>query len=308
MKTELKFSNTEDFGLLLKYCGVEYCEPKFMMHLHRREDFLIHYVFHGNGFFRCRDKEYPLSVGSVFAIFPKEVTSYGANPENPLNFCWIGFSGKNATRLVEIMGFSMKDPVLILDPHNDILKLVTRCVQLCKSPVSPVTYTDLEIQSILYNIFDTIRRKQGYSQINTNSSHMSSSLKNYISKTKSFIQLNFTKPLTIKEVANEICLDRTYLSKIFHHIEGITLHDYLTCLRMESAKRMLMETNCNIKEIGELVGIPDNYYFSRLFKRYTSLSPLQYRRDRQPEIKESPIITIGTTDELHFSNNNQLLP
>jgi len=311
MKTELTFSGTDDFGLILKYCGVEYCEPKFSMRSHRRKDFLFHYVFHGSGYFRCREREFSLSVGSIFAIFAGEVVSYSVIPEDPMNFCWIGFTGKNASRLVEIMGFSINDPVLTLDPHNDILKLITRCVQLCKLLVP---YSDIEIQSILYKIFHVICSKQNCTrrsdfQNNTSSLLFSSpSLRSHVSRAKNYIQLFYMKPLTIQEIADKINLDRTYLSKIFHLIEGITLHNYLTGFRMESAKRMLLETTYNIQQIADLAGVSDGYYFSRLFKKYTGSTPSQYRRDQRMKKESSPLPDILTHDELQFSGASLLVP
>ena len=294
MKTEHVFTSKDDFGLNLKYCGVEYCEPGFLMTPHRREEFLIHYVFRGSGYFQCRDKEFPLSIGSVFAIFPKEVTSYGTYPENPLNFCWMGFSGKNASRLVEMTGLSIKDPVLSLDPQNDILKIITRCVQLCKSNVP---CAELEIQSMLFKFFAVIGTKKDYSQIVKTG--INQTLNNNVSKAKNYIQLHFMKSLSVKDVACNINLDRTYLSKIFHLVEGITIHDYLTGFRMESAKRMLLETSYSIYEISDLVGISDAYYFSRLFKKYTGLSPSRYRTERQTKLESSPYVQILDFDDIN---------
>jgi YesN/AraC family two-component response regulator len=116
------------------------------------------------------------------------------------------------------------------------------------------------------------------------------------------------KPVTVKEVAEKINLDRTYLSKIFHRLEGITIHNYLTGIRMESAKRLLLESTYNIQEISITVGIPDSYYFSRVFKKYSGFTPTQYRRDRLIEFNSSPYVDVGTFDELHYSEDNKLIP
>jgi AraC-like DNA-binding protein len=287
MKTEKFFDNKEDLGLVLRYCGVEYCEPNFVMYPHRREEYLLHYVFGGSGIFRSRDKEFSLSVGSIFAIFPRDVTSYAANPNNPLNFCWIGFSGRNSTRIMEMIGFSVNDPVLTLAPDNELLNLVTRCVQLCESDFPN---TDLEIQSILYKIFSVIECRQGCCRIDAKSANQV--IRKHILRAKSYIQLNYMKPLTVQKIARRINLDRTYLSKIFHQLEGNTIHDYLTGYRIESAKRLLLETRYGIQEVGVQVGIPDVYYFSRIFKRYTGLAPSQYRLDRQMETEACPVVSI----------------
>jgi AraC-like DNA-binding protein len=290
MKTERIFEDKEDLGLALKYCGVEYCEPNFIMYPHRREEYLLHYVFHGKGVFRRGDQEYSLTRGNVFAIFPREVTSYAADHEDPWHFCWIGFCGKNATRLIEMIGFSIKDPVLTLNPDNEILDLITRCVQLCESLSSN---TDLEIQSILYKIFSIIESKQG---IFRNNNHDNKIISRHVMRAKSYIQLNYMKPLTIRKIAQQINLDRTYLSRIFSSSEEISLHSYLTSYRIESAKRLLLETSFGIQEIGSMVGISDAYHFSRIFKKQTGLAPSLFRRVRLVQTESCPIVEIVNSD------------
>jgi AraC family transcriptional regulator of arabinose operon len=292
MKTERVFEDKEDLGLVLKYCGVEYCSPDFIMYPHRRDEYLIHYVFHGAGVFRQSDQEHSLARGNVFVILPQEVISYAANHENPLHFCWIGFSGRNAKRLIEMIGFSIKEPVLTLNPDNEILDLITRCVQLCDSHSSSA---DLEIQAILYKIFNIILIKSNQG-IFKNNNRDNKSASRHVMRAKSYIQLNYMKPLTIEKIAQQINLDRTYLSKIFSGIEKISLHSYLTSYRIESAKRLLLETSFCIQEIGNMVGISDAYHFSRMFKKYTGLAPSVFRRVRLVQTKSCPIVEISNWD------------
>jgi AraC family transcriptional regulator of arabinose operon len=290
MKTERIFEDKEDLGLALKYCGVEYCSPNFIMYPHRREEYLIHYVFHGSGVFRRGVREYFLTRGNIFVIFPREVISYAANHENPWHFCWIGFSGRNAERLMEMIGFSIKDPVLTLNPDNEILDLITRCVQICESLSSN---TDLEIQSILYKIFSIIESKQG---VFRNNNRDNKSAVRHVMRAKSYIQLNYMKPLTIKKIAQQINLERTYLSRIFSNIEKISLHSYLSGYRIESAKRLLLETSFGIQEIGAMVGISDAYHFSRIFKKHTGLAPSLFRRVHLVQTESCPIVETRNSD------------
>ncbi|WP_293654353.1 helix-turn-helix transcriptional regulator [uncultured Paenibacillus sp.] len=58
---------------------------------------------------------------------------------------------------------------------------------------------------------------------------------------------------------------------------GCTLHDWIHRLKMEEAKRLLRGSDAPVKHIAALLRYEDAYYFSRLFKKWTGLSPRQYR-------------------------------
>ena len=69
-----------------------------------------------------------------------------------------------------------------------------------------------------------------------------------------------------------------YLGKIFKKYSGETPSKYLTRLRMNEAKRLLLRNQeMEIQKIGELVGYRDGFYFSRAFKSYTGIQPSEVR-------------------------------
>lgn len=71
-----------------------------------------------------------------------------------------------------------------------------------------------------------------------------------------------------------------YISKIFKEETGDSLINYLIKIRLEKASFLLKKNKeISIKEISLLVGYEDAYYFSKLFKKYYSFSPLQFKRE-----------------------------
>jgi YesN/AraC family two-component response regulator len=68
-----------------------------------------------------------------------------------------------------------------------------------------------------------------------------------------------------------------YLCQVFKKYSGITILGYVHQLRMQQAKHLLTNTHRSVQEIGESLGYPDPFYFSRLFKKYEGCSPKQYR-------------------------------
>lgn len=95
---------------------------------------------------------------------------------------------------------------------------------------------------------------------------------------KEYILKNFSKPLTLEEVAGHVGFSPVYFSGLFKRMTNQSFADYLTEVRLEEAKRMLKEENRSILEISQCVGYSDNKYFRKLFKKVTGMKPSDYRK------------------------------
>ncbi len=90
--------------------------------------------------------------------------------------------------------------------------------------------------------------------------------------------------ISIKDTASEMGTNQTYLSSYLNNNLGITFQVWLNTLRIEESKiLMASKEKLSIEEIGRMVGIPQNYNFSRWFKIITDTTPFQYRRKIQSE-------------------------
>lgn len=70
----------------------------------------------------------------------------------------------------------------------------------------------------------------------------------------------------------------SYLTKIFCQVYDCTPTKYLINLRMSHAQKLLIhEPSLSVKQIGEMCGYHDQGYFSRIFKKHTGKSPLEYK-------------------------------
>ncbi len=96
----------------------------------------------------------------------------------------------------------------------------------------------------------------------------------------SLIEQRYQNNVNLEELSRELGLTATYLSKLFKREVGVNFKEYLLEKQMTEAKRLLRETNDRIYEIAEAVGFSDQHYFSEVFKRSTSLTPLEYRKVR----------------------------
>jgi AraC-like DNA-binding protein len=95
---------------------------------------------------------------------------------------------------------------------------------------------------------------------------------------KVYIGERLSGRLEVSEIARAAGLSRTYFSRLFRAVEGVTPHEYIEHLRMKRAVELLYQRRKAVKEIASECGYSDVNYFCRAFRRITGLSPGMYRR------------------------------
>lgn len=92
-----------------------------------------------------------------------------------------------------------------------------------------------------------------------------------------YIKADLTADLSLKAMSEWLNVNASYLSTLFKKEVGIPLTDFVNRQRIEQAKKLLVVTELPTKTIAQMCGIPDIYYFSRLFKKRTGVTPKLYR-------------------------------
>ncbi len=100
---------------------------------------------------------------------------------------------------------------------------------------------------------------------------------NVVEKAKKYIMENFSGNLKLEEMAKKLGISPYYLSKLFKESEGVNYIDYLTAYRIDYAKDQLNNSEKTIKEICHESGYCDPNYFSRIFKKWTGVTPTEFR-------------------------------
>jgi len=105
-----------------------------------------------------------------------------------------------------------------------------------------------------------------------------------------YVDANYDKPITLAEIARASHLSVSRLAHIFKEQMGITIIDYLTGVRIERAKELLLATDQNCTEICFEVGYNNQSYFTRTFKELVGMTPLQFRaKNRRREKISAPL-------------------
>ena len=92
-----------------------------------------------------------------------------------------------------------------------------------------------------------------------------------------FMHDNYARELALEEIAAAAYLSEYHFARLFKQITGATPHVYLANLRIEKARRLLVETAHPIIEVAAMVGYQSQSHFTKIFKSVTGLTPRAYR-------------------------------
>ena len=100
-----------------------------------------------------------------------------------------------------------------------------------------------------------------------------------LGKVKQYIDTHLQdSQLRLENIADEVHVTHSHLSRIFKRSEGINVSDYITQKRIEKATHLLRSTSESISFVSEQVGYASPYYFSACFKKVTGVTPSEYRK------------------------------
>ncbi|MHC4069267.1 MAG: helix-turn-helix domain-containing protein [Planctomycetota bacterium] len=105
-----------------------------------------------------------------------------------------------------------------------------------------------------------------------------------------YIEANYDKAMTLEEIARASYLSVSRLAHVFREQMGMTMIDYLTSVRIEKAKQLLLATDLNCTEVCFKVGYNNQSYFTRTFKELVGMTPRRFRvRNQRRERVSLPL-------------------
>lgn len=86
---------------------------------------------------------------------------------------------------------------------------------------------------------------------------------------------------SLEELAGRFYISRSWLSRIFREVTGISVVEYTNIMRVRNARKLLAFGEYSVTEISERLGFESITYFERVFKKYTDCTPLKYRKEQR---------------------------
>lgn len=100
-----------------------------------------------------------------------------------------------------------------------------------------------------------------------------------VEKINQYIRRHYKENIGRNDIATEFFLAPEYISRMYKKQTGISLKDYINKYRIEQAKLLLKNEELRISDVAEEVGFDNFAYFSTMFKKYTGMTPNQYRKN-----------------------------
>ncbi|WP_432402451.1 response regulator [Wukongibacter sp. M2B1] len=173
------------------------------------------------------------------------------------------------------------------DGSNKKIKLIELSIVINRVVRSKLQNIDIENKVNRYmeyedsyrslNLLKNEIRKDLILAINSINNTREKEMDSIIIAAKEYIMKNYSKELSLEEVAHDIAVSPYYFSKLFKKKTGENFIDYLTKIRIKSAQELLRETSKSVKIIAHSVGYNDPNYFSRVFKKITGMSPREFK-------------------------------
>ncbi|MDF2648480.1 MAG: AraC family transcriptional regulator [Paenibacillus sp.] len=107
---------------------------------------------------------------------------------------------------------------------------------------------------------------------------MSAKGNHHITRVIDIIERNYSQDISLNSVAEELNLNPAYISRLFKQITGQPFVDVLKKVRIERSKELLVQSDLKINEISKQVGYSNSYYFIKVFKDMTGLTPGEYKK------------------------------
>ncbi len=236
-------------------CGYQACPPSHAYGPEIRSYYLMHYVHEGSGVLYNEAGAHPVSEGQIFLIRPGEVTTYIADATTPWFYSWIGFDTND----------------LIASALTGTVYDAPACDRLFREmqQAAEATIHEFYLCAKLYEVLATMELAEVAPRDERGS--------RYVRIARNYIESNYHRDVRIARIAENMGLDRSYLTHLFTEEMQRSPQQYLLNLRMNKAEALLRHSDQSIGEIASQVGYPDISAFSRMFKRHTGRSPSTVR-------------------------------
>lgn len=150
-------------------------------------------------------------------------------------------------------------------------------LQITDYILKPVNYE--EFGSCIDNLKISIYRNKGNSEPDCEKTE-----ERVISSITRYMQEHISEEISLSVLADEFHLNSQYISQLFKNEIGVGFLSYLTNIRIEKAKKLLLSTSLSVTEIAENTGYSDYRVFTKVFKKTEGITPSQFRREFLAEI------------------------
>lgn len=262
-------------------------DTTWSMEPNRHEYYEMVYIKRGNAVFEISG--YPAEIGpnDIIIIKPNQFHKFTVKSEAGcefivLNFKFVNkfdmqFSGVSLEFFLDFVSGKESGAFIRLkvSQKNEIINLLNR---ILKEKEDPDIGSELLNYLLVMELFVLISRALKMEWENS-IKNKSSKLKELIQVAVSYIDNNYERDISLKDIAQYVFLSTSYFTRAFKEEMGISPINYLLKTRTERAKELLKDSTLKICDIALNVGFSNQQRFNDIFKKNVKMTPLKYRKD-----------------------------
>ena len=229
----------------------------------------LFFIVSGKGQFLIQDQFFPVGINNLVIINPNVLHTEDSLNAQPLEYIVLGIEGIELANDENSNGqFSILDHMESVE-ISGCLRNILREMEQKNTGYEDVCQAYMEILII---------RLMRSTTLSVPSEPQISSGNRQCAAVRRYIDLHFKEPLTLEQLAEESHMNKYYLSHSFKREYGTSPINYMISRRIEESKYLLAETDLSMTQIAQLLGFSSLSYFSQVFRRTQSVSPLEYRQ------------------------------
>ena len=278
----LRLLGDENYQYFIRNAGKYKFPPNYKFEIHKHSEYEINYISSGSCVMGVGDEYVPLKAGDCIFIRPY------------ISHCFMVDTSKGCSIVQLEYSFSipgyLTEEIPIFNDESSFYKF-TSCDSLGKA---------------LENVCEAFREQRSRDEFSTALLELSLGqfyvvLSKYYMKSMEekvtveqgvvaevikYINNHIEEELNLEEVAGRYKVSTRYIRKYFNQYLGMNCTQYISMLRIARAKELLWNTDKSITDIAMNAGFNSSQYFSRVFSKYTNMTPLEYRELWRGKIAE----------------------
>lgn len=249
-----------------KYGGDWHSVPHTHNHLE------IFYIVGGKGQVLIQDQLYPVNANNLVIINPNVTHTEVSLNAQPLEYIVLGIEG------IELaIGKNSNGRFNILDHVESVeiagcLRNILREMEQKNTGYEDVCQAYMEILII---------RLMRNTALSVPAEPQTVSGNRQCAAVKRYIDLHFKEALTLDQLAEDAHMNKYYLAHAFKREYGTSPINYMINRRIEESKYLLVETDLSMSQIAQLLGFSSLSYFSQVFRRTQTITPMEYRQSNR---------------------------
>ncbi|MCG7337194.1 helix-turn-helix domain-containing protein [Sporosarcina sp. ACRSM] len=257
----------------------------------RHDSYCLIFAAKGTGNLTIIDHTYKLQKEQIYICPPQESITVKLDRENTTTVYLILFDSiyKHQVHLEQNHSILAKRVEEIqVKLTEEIANLTSSIYALSKSPIPE---NKLIIQAQFYMLIHALITTQVPATRDQ---------QKMLEKTKHYMQVHFREQIQIKDLAKMMHISPKYYMELFRKRYGISAIQYLSEIRIEASKNLLLSGGKTLKEIAKKTGYKDEFYFSRRFKEVIGIPPSLFMKRRMKKIAVLDSSFFGILFPLHF--------